>query len=138
MFSVEFRCSEYDGCVVRMAEPIAGLRALDAARNRLGADIVKIERHRSFVKFTAKCSLNEEQARMACSRFADSWDVTVVVPAHSLNRYVVCSYVRAPGTPTCARIDCDVDTERLINDWIASGAPLEWEPPETASESSSS
>jgi hypothetical protein len=23
----------------------------------------------------------------------------------------------------------DVDTERLINDWLEAGAPLDWEPP---------
>jgi hypothetical protein len=128
MFSVEFRSDSGDGCVVRMAEPSAGLRALDAARNQLGADIVRVERRRAFEKFTAKCSLTEEQARRAYSRFADSWDVTVVVPPHALNGYMTCSYVRAPGESTCARIDCDVDAERLIEEWLAAGAPWNWTP----------
>jgi hypothetical protein len=126
MFFVTFRCEAYASCIVEI-RPMAGLKALDAARAALGPDIARVERRQEFTQLVVKCELTEMQARKA-AQFADSWETVVTVPPRSLNRYVVYGFVRSPAEPTCARISCDIDGNAVVEDWLRAGAPPEWEP----------
>jgi hypothetical protein len=72
------------------------------------------------------CTLNEETARRAAHVFGRFNAAEVCVPKAALSPYVRFSYREENGK---AVQSMDVDTERLINDWISAGAPLDWEPP---------
>lgn len=72
--------------------------------------------------------------------FEEKGEVLVNVPHRGLNKYTYVTPViyrdAETGGVTQVRFSISVDTERLLDDWVASGAPLNWtaEPPEAIEE----
>jgi hypothetical protein len=103
-------------------------RALDAARVQLGAAIQAVQfcpaRRQSHITYP----LNDTQARRAGGVFAAATDAQVVVPPASLNRYILIEWRPIPGSETIAVCKYTVDSERLVEDWLAAGAPVAWNP----------
>jgi hypothetical protein len=130
MFIVTFRSQHIDQYVIRFSSP-DGLRALDEARAKLGPAIEYVTHpFAGFYRFEVCCDVTDEQARrafFASGVFGESCQETVIVPPESLTRYVGVEY-KLWGE-TAADCDYSLDAERLVEDWIAAGAPLKWEPP---------
>jgi hypothetical protein len=116
---------------VSIDKPPAGLRALDGARAQLGPQIKYIAEPLGFYRFEVRCDVSEEQARRACSVsgvFGYTFKAEVVVPPATLNQYVRVNWRPLPDNETIAACDYDIDAAQLVEDWIAAGAPLKWEP----------
>jgi hypothetical protein len=102
-----------------------GLRALDRARDRLGFPVKDVSYYPMDGKEKVNCLLMERIARRAYVVFENCNDAVVCVPRASLNQYVVFSYREGDGIGIQFM---HVDEDRLVEDWIAAGAPLKWTP----------
>jgi hypothetical protein len=123
-FSVEFVGEKKAWVIGGMRE--RGLCALDAARAKLGSHISDVRFYPMSDQAIVTCTIDEETARRAAHVFGRFNAAEVCVPASALNQYVVFSYREEKGVGVQSM---DVDAERLINDWLTDGAPLDWEPP---------
>jgi hypothetical protein len=123
-FSVEFVGEKRSWVIENTRE--RGLCALDAARAKLGSHISDVRFYPMSDQAQVVCSLNEDVARRAAHVFGRFNVAEVCVPRGALSQYVVFSYREEKGVGVQSM---DVDAERLINDWLTDGAPLDWEPP---------
>jgi hypothetical protein len=132
MFVVTFRSQHIDQYVIRFSSP-DGLRALDEARATFGPEIEYVTHpFVDFCRFEVCCDVTDEQARrafFASGAFGESRQVTITVPPEALTKYVGVEY-KLWGE-TAADCDYSVDARQLVEDWLAAGAPLKWEPPGT-------
>jgi hypothetical protein len=103
-------------------------RALDAARVQLGAAIQAVQFYPASRQSHLACTLNDTQARRAGGVFADATDAQVVVPPAALNRYILIEWRPIPGSETIAACEYILDADRLVEDWLAAGAPVAWNP----------
>lgn len=82
--------------------------------------------------------LTEEQATK-CLVFYDKNEITVHIPKHSLNKYIIHEYEPIFHTTTFCKIpikktikhvsvNYKLDIDRIINDWSSHGCPLIWNP----------
>jgi len=118
--------------VWRRSERSLGLRYLAEARrvtNRqdlLPAEVMSDVR--SGYAYSVTVKLTEEQARQA-GHFDEYDNVGVRVPPLSLNRYVhLQPQVHEEDSEYAVPFEWSVDEQSLLWDWLAAGAPLEWDP----------
>jgi hypothetical protein len=123
-FSLEFVGENRSWVIENTRE--RGLQALDRARAALGPHIRDVSFYPMSDQAQVVLSLNEDVARRAPDVFGRFNAAEVCVPKAALSPYVRFSYREENGKAVQLM---DVDTERLINDWISAGAPLDWEPP---------
>jgi hypothetical protein len=123
-FSVEFVGEKRSWVVDGMRE--RGLQALDRARAALGLHIRDIQYYPMSGQAQVVCTLDETHARRAANVFAQFDAAEVCVPHAALNQYVYFSYREDKGVGVQSM---GIDAERLVEDWINAGAPLDWEPP---------
>jgi hypothetical protein len=102
-----------------------GLHALDAARASLGPHINELRYYPMRGQHQLIYKLDEARARRASDVFAHEDSVTVSVPPEALNQYASFTYWDDHGVGVQV---LDIDSDRLVEDWIAAGAPLEWAP----------
>ena len=113
-----------------------GLRDVDRIRHELGVPELSLERIDNnvwtYYKYEVAVPLTEEQARQANGGFLCSDTVRVQVPERSLTKYVI-ECIRSEKNKETGEIEkvwieYNVDRNTLLNDWLAAGAPEEWDP----------
>lgn len=131
-FTVKFEA--FADTAVNVLPRDIGLEGLELVRSRLGNDVPagRVLGVSRSLATDPVVVIEESIARQLPHHFARSNSVVVRVPAGSLNKYVTYD-VRARfndsnGAVIEAWIEPRVDETALIADWIAAGAPTEWNP----------
>lgn len=79
-----------------------------------------------FIEMDVDIHVDEKTARES-GLFATSSEASIVVPEHSLNKYVVEEpYLDLLRDTIIIRWKTVLQTQRIVEDWIAAGYPVEW------------
>lgn len=133
-FRVQF-ISEGDEFPINREGYEGGIDLLDRAREFVGIPDLPPESVDDFVgsaiDSAVEIEVSESTAR-ASGLFATTSVATVIVPPHSLEKYVgEKPYLDQRGDKTVVRWKPVIQVDKIVSDWIQAGCPAKWNPDTT-------